>query len=136
MTETTGWPAGPWDNEPDRIEFEHVGLPCLMNRTGLGYWRGYVAVPPGHPLHGKDYDIEVDVHGAICHVPKPGEPDDVWWFGFDCAHYDDASPGMDALRLKYGNFGRHGRYRDKTYVEAEVRSLAEQLKALVTKEVT
>ena len=22
----------------------------------------------------------------ICHIPGPGRPKDVWWFGFDCAH--------------------------------------------------
>src|SRR4051794_33398699 len=53
-------------------------------------------------------DVLFDVHGGItfasgcqkssdpsrgvCHVPEDGRPDDVWWFGFDCAHCDDLSP--------------------------------------------
>src|SRR5688572_11433893 len=98
------WGDGPWQTEPDRVEFEHAGLPCLMSRhPTLGHWCGYVAVPPGHPMHGKEYDsVEVDVHGGltygsacrghICHVPKPGEPDDVFWFGFDCGHAGDYGP--------------------------------------------
>src|SRR5690606_18441494 len=29
---------------------------------------------------------------SVCHVADAGEPDHVWWFGFDCAHCDDLSP--------------------------------------------
>ena len=81
--EKSAWGPGPWQDEPDRIEFEHAGLPCLMLRsTTGGNWCGYAAVPPGHPAHGKPYqDVDADVHGGltyadkcrdyICHVPKP-----------------------------------------------------------------
>jgi len=80
------WSDGPWKTEPDRVEFEHAGLPCLMLRNDMGAWCGYAAVPPGHPLHGHDYRIpDVRAHrglnyaaacsGEICHVAKPGEPD-------------------------------------------------------------
>lgn len=51
----TGWPSGPWDDEPDRVEWrdEATGLPCLALRNDMfGSWCGYVAVPPGHPVHG------------------------------------------------------------------------------------
>jgi hypothetical protein len=127
----SGWPAGPWDGEPDRVEFEHAGLPCLLNRSHLGAWCGYAAVSPGHALHGKSYEApDVDVHGGltyadacfgpICHVPKPGEPDDVWWFGFDCAHGGDSVPSWPR-----GVFA--GTYRDLAYVRRETEQLAEQL---------
>lgn len=58
---------GPWKGEPDRVDFEHAGLPCLLKRSeDMGNWCGYVAVPPGHPLHGKDYAAaDVDVHGGV-----------------------------------------------------------------------
>lgn len=141
------WPPGPpWDNEPDREEFEHAGLPCIVNRATAGAWCGYVAVPPGHPFHGKDYnheDVEgLDVHGGltyanacqgkICHVPKPGEPDDVWWFGFDCNHYRDVAPGMLAFGMEHGlTSGLDGIYRDIHYVKAETKQLAEQLAKVV-----
>ena len=98
----------PWLKEPDRVLFKYEGFPCLLNRAPTGAWCGYVGVPPGHPAHGKDYgDVEVHVHGGltysdscqedgpICHVPEPGEPDDVWWLGFDCAHYNDFAPKHD-----------------------------------------
>jgi len=138
----SNWPRGPWDDEPDRVEFEHAGLPCLMIRHPRhGNYCGYAAVPPGHPLHGKDYDTpEVDVHGGltyadkcqgdICHVPKPGEPEDVWWFGFDCAHGGDRAPGLEADLREAGipRLSDYGEvYRDLSYVRAETEKLAEQL---------
>ena len=79
----------------------------------------------------------VDVHGgltysnscngAICHVPKPGEPDPVWWFGFDCAHSGDIIPGMDALLNRVSPRLWDGAYKTVAYVKAEVERLASQL---------
>lgn len=133
----TEFGPGPWQDEPDRVEFEHAGLPCLMRRNPSGAWCGYAAVPPGHPLHGGGYETpDVDAHGGltyasacageICHVPKPGEPDDVWWYGFDCGHCDDLLP---AYVVQFPELAKYGKYRDQAYVTAEVRSLAEQLAA-------
>jgi len=64
---------------------------------------------------------------GICHIPAPGRPADVWWFGFDCSHAWDISPE----RLQYG-FSLHGdeTYRDIVYVKGEVASLAEQIAAV------
>lgn len=130
------WGPGPWQTEPDRIEWRTAaGLPALMVRQpNHGAWCGYVAVAPGHPAHGKSYDdVAVDVHGgltyadacsgSVCHVPAPGEPDDVWWLGFDCVHGGDLAPGNVGLRLILG----YGIYRDVDYVQAECESLARQL---------
>jgi hypothetical protein len=120
MTETelekvdrSGWPAGPWDAEPDRVEWRAHGFPCLIVRNRLGALCGYVGLPPGHPHHGNGYgNVPVDVHGGltyankcgghICHVPAPGEPDDVWWLGFDCLHWGDVAPGMIAAHRRMG----------------------------------
>lgn len=40
----TGWGSGPWDNEPDRLEWkdEKTSMPCLMVRNDMGNWCGYV----------------------------------------------------------------------------------------------
>lgn len=150
IVDRTGWPAGPWDSEPDRIEWmTKAGLPALMVRVDHGAWCGYVAVPPGHPDHGKHYrDVEdtIDVHGGltyadkcsgkVCHVPAPGEPDDVWWFGFDCVHSGDLAPGMGGRMLSplsvfgFGGSATDGygsTYRDVAYVRREVEGLARQL---------
>ena len=47
------WLPGPWDDEPDRVEWrdEATGLPCLLRRGSpfIGVWCGYVALPPDHP---------------------------------------------------------------------------------------
>lgn len=138
------WGPGPWEFEKsNREEFEHLGLPCIVQRGGSGAWCGYVGISPGHPLHGKSYggryegeeyvpspvsDLRVhggityasECAGSICHIPKPGEAEDVWWLGFDCAHYQDRTPGLADLG---GDI-----YWDLDLVKAETRRLAEQLK--------
>lgn len=139
-------------DEPDKVEFKtRAGLPGLCVRASSGAWCGYVGLPPGHPLHGKTYhDVEsdIDVHGgltysgpcqgAICHVPEPGEPDDVTWFGFDCCHHGDWSPTHsyatwnrlgrpEWARYPDGDVWGSGSYRDIAYVKREVERLAEQL---------
>lgn len=91
-------------------------------------------------------DIALDVHGGItfaagcghgedpsrgvCHVPGDGEADDVWWFGFDCAHCNDHSPARSVRmrELGMGDIDDGGTYRDIDYVTREVRGLARQLK--------
>ena len=137
----SAWGDGPWQSEPDRVEFEHADFVCVMKRhEHLGHWCGYVGVAPGHPWHGKSYDdvVGIDVHGnctygetcdgnqerGVCHVPKPGTPDHLWWIGFDFAHGYDLSPGA-----KHRALGG-GAYRDRAYVEAECRKAAEQAAAL------
>lgn len=86
-------------------------------------------------------ECRIDVHGGltfsdmchgqaengrgICHVPSEGEPDHVWWFGFDCAHSGDWCP---AYEHKYG--WNEGGYRDLAYVKREVERLARQLAAV------
>lgn len=137
--------SGPWDDEPDKIQWQDAtGYPCLIVRNGGGALCGYVGVSEGHPMFGKDYEAAEDlaVHGGItfagpcqeddkehgiCHIPAPGEPDHVWWLGFDCAHGGDITPSsiIPSLRLS----GREI-YRDVSYVTAECTTLAVQLKAM------
>ena len=189
----SGWYDGPWMTEPDRIEWrnEH-GQPCLIVRNQSGALCGYVAVSPGHPLHGVQCDQEcealkaqleqrmneplgnapglmlmigaltgsvgarpdcaINVHGGltysdacqaggkICHVPREGEPETVWWFGFDCAHCNDYSR-MDSKRFEGtenasfmceppNRWNSTTTYRSVNYVRGEVERLAEQLRAI------
>lgn len=136
------WEEGPWQNEPHRVEFEHAGLRCLVSRNSrMGNWCGYVGVPPKHPYFGKDYnDVDPDVHGGltyanecagnICHV---SENENLYWFGFDCAHCYDLVPGMRATLRKAmfpetrDEAEKNDVYRDVEYVTAETKKLAEQL---------
>lgn len=136
-----------WDTEPNRVEWkdEATGYTCLIVRNDkMGNLCGYVAVSPGHPAHGKPYDdIEVSVHGGltyshecrgeICRTQEPGEPEGVYWLGFDCAHSGDLVPGLLELTKNHGfpleQWGN--RYRNIAYVKAECVDLARQLKDLV-----
>ena len=149
----TGWPPGPWDLEGDREEWVDpiTGLQCLAKRNRMGTWCGYVAVPPGHPWHGSDYnDLDVNVHGGlnyadscdpgngICHVAPAGQEDDLWWLGFDCAHFMDLVPRMqmmdirDAMRRSapdlFEEINAGLTYRDLAYVKVECSVLAQQAK--------
>lgn len=140
---------------------EATGLPCLAVRhSRSGHWCGYVGVTEGHPFHGKHYDncslpesddrdsTYIDVHGGltfsnscqpgeteatgVCHTPAPGEPDHVWWLGFDCAHSGDHGP-QDAvyeIERPESYWQRDGEYRDLSYVKSECRKLAAQIKSV------
>ena len=74
-----------------------------------------------------DYDAWVlkSQSVGICHLPEEGEPERVWWFGFDCSHAGDVSPGYDRSYNSYDES-----YRDIEYVKREVTNLAAQLAAL------
>lgn len=138
------WGPGPWQDEPDRVEWEHNGFPCLMRRNMqvTGSWCGYVAVPEEHPAFEKGYGyLDVSAHGGltysdhcdgeVCHTPKPGASDNVWWLGFDCAHAGDLSPKMEVLtgRMGFPDLSWQ-RYRDLDWVKKEVEHLADQLAAM------
>jgi hypothetical protein len=79
-----------------------------------------------------------DGHG-ICHVPEEGEDDDVWWFGFDCAHAGDFSPAYynilrdTSVRMGPANASlleearRGDTYRTLAYAQEQCAHLAAQL---------
>jgi hypothetical protein len=123
-------PEGPWQHEPDQAAWLHhpSGYPCLMKRSHLGVWCGYVGVPADHPYHERSYwtdqgGPDVDVHGGPTYA---GYMDGEWWcFGFDCAHWMDLVPM--ALAYEPLRTLAEGTYRDFEYVQAEVESLAQQL---------
>lgn len=82
-------------------------------------------------VHGgitySDYCQEDNQPHGICHIPEPGQPTHVYWFGFDCVHGGDLEPSM----MKFiRSFRRGSTYRDLAYVQAECRRLAAQLAAL------
>jgi hypothetical protein len=144
----SGWPSGPWDGEPDRLEWrdEATGLPCVIVRVPhSGHLCGYVGVAESHPFYEVGYDEAYDksselgrisVHGgltyaekcqgAVCHVPAEGESPNRWWFGFDSAHAGDMSPGY----RKIGGIRSKDEYRTVAFVRAECERLAVQLSGL------
>ena len=162
------WGPGPWQEEPDKVVWvdEATDLDCMIVRNRFGSLCGYVGVSKDHPWHShitddEDVDIDVSVHGGltfasgcaeesdpsrfICHIPQPGRPGDIWWFGFDCAHAWDLIPQMEhtykkihqkaideddektALIFAPESIISGRMYRSIDYVIGEVESLARQL---------
>jgi hypothetical protein len=78
-----------------------------------------------------NYEAWVDLIKAtttVCCVDSANEIVDVWWFGFDCAHAGDMSPGLAAITRAIPMpeyLYDPDVYRDFAYVEAEC--LANQL---------
>jgi hypothetical protein len=118
----------PWELEPNRVEFEASGLPCLIIRASLGrHLCGYVGIQPGHPWYERwPADDVLQVHGGITWVGTLRRHSSApcgrtWWLGFDCCHVGDAQP------REFGPFNvPHGEYRTVAYVEAQCEELARQ----------
>lgn len=142
FVDKSAWQRGVWDAEPDKIQWmTTAGLPGLIVRNGGGALCGYVGVADGHKYFSVEYgDCDVEVHGGltfsdfcqpnhehgICHTPDSGEPDRVWWLGFDCSHLWDVTPAYHGTAL-YGRNDPNASYRAIAYVRGEVESLARQL---------
>lgn len=141
------WGYGPWMAEPDKVQWndESTGLVCLAVRNQWrGGWCGYVGVPPEHRYfstsHANISDVMV-VHGGldysgfcqseneeygICHKPDPGQPEEVWWFGFSCQHAVDICPAITDL----DGDQQFATYKDLHFVKQECRQVAQQLLAI------
>lgn len=87
----------------------------------------------GFDVHGgltfSDSCQEDEQEQGVCHIPQPGQPDKVWWLGFDCAHSQDIRPTY--LR-RYGKMFSSSvfeeTYKTLEYVQNECANLAQQLK--------
>ena len=78
-----------------------AGLKAVVIAHDMGHRCGYVGVPEDHPWHGKGYDdVDLDVHGGLTYADAR---DDLWWFGYDCAHLGDAAD-PDLMSDKYKTF--------------------------------
>jgi hypothetical protein len=158
-----GWPPGPWSTEPDLLRWvdEATGITCEIRRMShLGHLCGYILIPPGHPLHGVEYDAEmpeplkrhidrvmampIGKRGAIdlfCMAAgadmRPGYLFDVHGGITYGQEYDgqwwygfDCSHSGDTAPGRSAWFADDGIYRDIEYVKAECASLARQMKEL------
>ena len=89
IIDRSGWIVGPWDNEPDKIQWRDTatGLPCLVVRNHLGAWCGYVGIEDSaHPWFGLEYmdcmldpacnekycthglDEKINIHGGLTYA--------------------------------------------------------------------
>ncbi len=155
LRDRSNWGTGPWDGEPDKLSWKDgaTALDCLIVRNHFGSLCGYVGVPQGHPFYGVHYakvyqSLPDGVHGGltysdncfgdICHRADDGDVGgaSVWWLGFDCAHYQDFSPGLYATVRGLSSDPAmeilwHGKsYKAVGYVTEEVTRLAAQLRQL------
>jgi hypothetical protein len=141
-------------------DFMHNGLRCVVVFTSMGHRCGYVGIDKEHPLFEKDYSCgcamldDISVHGGITFSDggyKSNYPieSDLWWFGFDCAHWQDSQDKVQSFkygliteeqltrsteeqltRSKEFRFLNEGTHRDQEYVESECKLLAEQIAKL------
>jgi hypothetical protein len=129
------WLEGEWTTEPDRENFKtDEGFDAaIIRHPSLGHLCGYVGVPQRHPLYGRSYDevydlIDPEVHGGLTYADQGneavGEDLAAWYFGFDCAHSGDLSPGM----MKYGDHSDE-QYRSFVFVKRQIAVLSKQLAA-------
>ena len=107
---------------------EVKGMTCVVRKTELGVYVGYVGLEEGHPMFGCNiYECErLDVHGGVTYAGARlpwWHPDGKWWLGFDCAHCNDALPGLVE--------GGGTVWRDEEYAIGEVTRLAKQLFSMV-----
>lgn len=136
-----------WELGPEEHEWtdKETGYVCWIRRhPRLRTYAGYVGVPTTHPLDGRHYLISdmsnIEVHGGITFSGRTEDKEsDLYWFGFDCAHYNDYIPYSEEVRQLFGN-GLDGLlnrrpteeqpYRNFEFVKNECEKLADQLKSL------
>lgn len=147
-----------------RYTHDEAGYAVAIIRTKGGHLCGYVCVPSDHPAHGKGYyhstfdcdedgnethktlspveeDINaITVHGGLTFAVRGehawvGEAENGgWWFGFDCAHSGDVSPGYIKRWRELGLRDDDAQYRDMEYVKRECDSLAMQLRNIAARQ--
>jgi len=128
------WGPGDWQSEPDEVSWldEASGYACPVKRhPRVGNLCGYVGIPSTHPLFEKNDELldTIDVHGDINYAGYL-VCERTWYFGFDCAHAFDYSPGLTAELDNSPKLFKGATYRNIEYVKSEVIKLAKQLKEL------
>lgn len=111
----------------------HGNYVCRIQRNTMGSWCGYVGVPPGHPVHGLEYNAieekyRLRVHGGLtfAELVHNWGKDRMYFLGFDCGHAFDVSFVNIVMPLHYPDTT----YKDKNYVVAETNNLARQLELI------
>lgn len=136
MIDKSSWGPGPWQSEPDHVRWiSPTGLRCEIMRSHItGALCGYAHVPRGHRYWGLSWRRQqraIDVHGGVTFAAVV--PGGRYAIGFDCAHYQDDTPALNALVQSLGMpplpSPRFSAYRSLDYVHAETERLAAQIAA-------
>jgi len=119
-----------WEHAKKSIDWNQkqaVGYPYGDSAEWLKEWLPVI----------NDYKTWSDRRKATSICLHSDEPDETWWFGFDCAHAWDRCPKIEALSSSLGlHYPQHTDpelkigYKNIAFVEDECRSLAKQLKEL------
>lgn len=86
----------------------------------------------GEGVIRRSLDVACDVHGGLTYAGQlkaEYDTNNLWWFGFDCAHLDDAEIELDP---RHSRSFREGEVRTLEYVVSECESLARQIVDLAT----
>jgi len=125
-------------------KFQSNGFECIAQMSESNIPCGYIGLPKGHKLYGKDYDRahkikNINVHGGLTYAEDhvPGcKPDGLWWLGFDMGHagdLDDNSLGgilgevgniFDMITAQPGSLKSNKSLKD---IKKELERLAAQL---------
>ncbi len=126
------WGPGPWQDEPDHIEWDDAKtrLKCIINRCpGAGHLCGYVGVL--ERIKDRDDENALRAHGGITFNGYYEEHPGLWFFGFDCGHGGDISPGSEAHfrhpHVLGVTFPQGATYKDVEYVKSEIEDLVKQI---------
>ena len=127
------WPEGVWTHEPDMLKWidPKTGYTLMIRRGPVGAYCGYVGISKHHrDFQQSDYDsLLAPVHGGLTFGDKMTPFDELWWFGFDCAHLFDYMPMMASYHDKkergyIWEKSKRSIYRDYAYVVGEIHQLA------------
>ena len=126
--------------------FEYKGFPCVVVMQAMCFRTGYVGIPKGHALYGKEYDsVDIDCHGGLTYSRDylvDQSDKDVWWIGYDTGHYLDGHD-VEAARELFKDYPEtlkmieslksyHATYADYpgatlAYCEMECRKIVDQI---------
>jgi len=126
-------------------QFNYKGFECVVLGVSAGHRCGYISVSePSEYMLEDAYSLDFDVHGGITYGSSSNEypiqsDEEIFWLGFDCAHYMDAkdmnllkelaSPDQYdyALEMELKFPMRDQVVRTTDYVEEQLKSLADQI---------
>ena len=121
--------AAPHYGEPHVAIFDHKGLTCIVKRSNIGHFCGYVLVDEDHEDHGEIKD-EYSVHGGVTYsgyASFVGFPsslfENLWAIGFDAGHYNDADYFIKGAGINFKDI----EYRDYDFMVTQVKLLADQM---------
>lgn len=150
------WPDGPWKNEVDYIEWTIIQNKYYALILRNGYCRettngsilcvggnlcGYIGIPSSHPAYKKHYeDLNIKCHGGLTFAGfLPYQKEEIWYLGFDCAHYNDCIPSMLFEWPEHPEFKNSlqklypvKNYKTIEFVEKEINNIYSQLKDMET----